>query len=186
MAKMKKVVSAFKTVFSKPFYTVLAAVITAIVFSFSVWLPNFKLIVTVWKSGLPSLIEKIVFPFTLYAAIGTNFSIVSATYTILIAIFFGINIAMLVYYIKVRRVSLANSGTASGIGGLVSGIFGVGCASCGTFILTSVLALFGAGGLVTILPFGGEEFGILGLALILFSVYIMAKKIEEPLTCSST
>ena len=72
-----------------------------------------------------------------------------------------------------------------GIGGLVSGIFGIGCASCGTFILTSVLALVGAGGIVSFLPLGGEEFGILGVVLIGYATYWTAKKIEEPLVCKT-
>ena len=71
----------------------------------------------------------------------------------------------------------------AGIGGLVSGVFGIGCAACGTFIFTSVLALFGVGGILAYLPFGGEEFGFLGVALLVYSVYSLTKKITDPLVC---
>ena len=78
--------------------------------------------------------------------------------------------------------SLRGTGLSS-IGGLVSGIFGIGCAACGTFIFTSVLTLFGVGGILAYLPFGGEEFGFLGVGLLLYSLYTLTKKITDPLVC---
>tara|TARA_Y100000310_G_scaffold111677_1_gene110078 strand:- start:1888 stop:2124 length:237 start_codon:yes stop_codon:yes gene_type:complete len=71
----------------------------------------------------------------------------------------------------------------TGIGGFISGIFGIGCATCGSFIITPLLALIGAGGFLTLLPFGGEEFGFLGVGLLGFSVMSVAKKINQPSTC---
>jgi hypothetical protein len=94
---------------------------------------------------------------SLYGSLGTNFSFLSAAYTILIALLFGLQVTLLTYYIRSVRsrvTTLTNVG-ASGIGGLVSGFFGIGCAACGTFLLSSILALFGAGGALAWLPFGG-------------------------------
>lgn len=168
-------------VFSIPKYITLAIVIAVSVFSFAVWLPNWKLIFTVISSSSVSFIEAISVIFSLFLSIGTNFTIVSASYTIAIAILLGINIALLTYYISARKGTFRGKGSVLGMGGLISGIFGIGCAACGTFILTSVLVLVGAGGIVTFLPFGGEEFGILGIALIGYAIYWTIKKIGEPL-----
>lgn len=174
---------ALKSVFSHLRYLALALAISFIVFTFSVWLPNFKVIGSVWSSEVATFIDKISFLGTLYGSIATNFTAVSATYTVLIAILFGMNISMLIYYIKVRKVSIKKAGGTSSIGGLVSGIFGIGCAACGTFLLTSFLGLVGAAGLISFLPFGGEEFGVLGVVLLGWSVYATAKKIQDPLLC---
>lgn len=181
--------SVLKTVFSKFRYLLIAVIVSLLVFSFAVWLPNFSLLSQVLHPDSAGTIsEKANFVFSLYGSIGTNFSIVSASYTIAIAILFGINIALLAYYIRRARGGARNVGSsgAAGIGGLVSGIFGIGCAACGTFIFTSVLALFGATGLLVFLPFGGEEFGFIGVGLLVYSVYLLTKKINDPLVCDIT
>ena len=41
----------------------------------------------------------------------------------------------------------------------------------------------GAGGLLTFLPFGGEEFGFLGIGLLLYSIWLLLKKLEAPDVC---
>lgn len=172
-------------VFSDPKYSLLAFTISVAVFSFAVWLPNLKLISTVITSPSVGFIEAVSVIFGLFLSIGTNFTAISASYTILIAILFGINIALLTYYISKRKGTFQGKGSAFGVGGLVSGVFGIGCAACGTFILTSLLALVGAGGVIAFLPLGGEEFGILGVALIGYATYWTAKKIEDPLVCDT-
>lgn len=181
--------SVLKTVFSKFKYLLIAVIVSLLVFSFSVWLPNFSLLSQVLHPDSAGTIsEKANFVFSLYGSIVTNFTAISASYTIAIAILFGINIALLAYYIRRARGGVRGVGStgAAGIGGLVSGIFGIGCAACGTFIFTSVLALFGATGLLVFLPFGGEEFGFLGVALLMYSIYLLAKKINDPLVCDIT
>jgi len=175
--------AALQKVFSNRSYIILAVAISIVVFAFAVWLPNFSLIITVMASSSVSFVEAINVIFSLFLSIGTNFTIVSASYTIAIAVLFGINIAMLKYYVTTRRGSFRGKGGALGIGGLISGVFGIGCAACGTFLLTSALAIFGAAGAVAFLPFGGEEFGILGVVLIGYATYWTAKKIEEPIVC---
>lgn len=174
----------FKKVFSRIRYVVLAAVLAGLVFTFAAWLPNLKLIREVTFNSNASTVEKINFLYSLLGSIQTNFSAVSASYTIAIAALFGINVALLVYYFRTRRVAQSLSGATLSAGGLISGVFGIGCAACGTFLLTSLLALFGAGGLLTLLPFGGEEFGFLGVGLLAYSVYLTSNKIMEPLVCT--
>ena len=169
--------------FKRPGYTLLALAIAIVVFTFAVWLPNFKFIADILSSEVANLNDKASIIFGLYGSIGTNFTVVSAIYTILIALLFGMNVSLLTYYIRSQKKVLKGKDTASGLGGLVAGVFGVGCASCGTFILTSVLGLLGVGGVIAYLPLGGEEFGILGVMLLLYSVYALGKRIEAPLVC---
>jgi len=121
----------------------------------------------------------------LFGSIQTNFSPTSATYTIAIAVLFGINIALLAYYIRSRQSSVISSGATLSISGLVSGVFGIGCAACGTFILTSFLSAFGAVGVLSFLPFSGEEFGFLGVGLLVYSIYVISRKINSPLLICS-
>jgi hypothetical protein len=176
-------IKTLMSIVTKPRYAFLVLIVSGTVFTIAVWLQNLRLIsVVAQKATVPELLSLL---WSLYGAIESNFTLVSATYTTAIAVLFGINIALLVYYIKRARggVSGMKSSGVAGVGGLVSGIFGIGCAACGTFILTPVLALFGAAGFLTWLPFGGEEFGFLGVGLLLYSIYVVAKKINDPLVC---
>jgi hypothetical protein len=166
-------------------YAIAAIVVSVVVFTFAVWLPNTKLIIDVLVSETAPLSGKLNFLFSLYGSIATNFTLVSATYTILIAILFGVNVALIAYYIKERKV-FGSSNAALSVGGLVSGVFGIGCAACGTFLLTSFLTLFGATGVISVLPFGGEEFGFIGVGLLAYSVFAITKKISEPIVCLVT
>lgn len=152
-------------------------------FTIAVWWQSFDLIVAVAQNA--SLGETLRFLVSQYGRIASNFTLVSATYTSLIALLFGVQSMLLVYYIaRARRASGAVGGASvASIGGVISGVLGIGCAACGTFVLTSVLALVGAGGLVALLPFSGQEFGFLGVGLLLYANYVLLQKLREPFVC---
>src|SRR3989344_2449701 len=131
---------AFSRVFKKPAYVALAAVVGFLVFAFAVWLPNFRLIIVIMNHPEASFADKVNLPLSLLGSIATNFTLLSAFYTIAIATLFGINISMLVYLLTHRLRHIQSAGIATGFLGLASGIIGVGCAACGSLILTSLLA----------------------------------------------
>jgi len=170
-------------VFRHPTYIALSVGIAVLVFSFAVLLPNFPLLSQILPSQSIELGDKISLIFSLFESIQTNFTTVSATYTILIAILFGMNVSLFVYFIRKQKAIIKSADSVAGVGGLVSGIFGIGCAACGTFILTWVLGLFGIVGIISFLPLGGEEFGILGVILLIYAVVVTAKKISKPQMC---
>lgn len=176
-------IKVLKEIFSRPLYVLLATSTAAIVFMAAVWLPNLRLLWEVWSLSQITLFQKVSFAFNLAGSIQTNFTVISASYTILISLLFGINIACFVYYFKQRGLSWRGTETSLGLGGLVIGAFGIGCAACGTFILTSLLSLFGATAFLTLLPFGGQEFGFLGVGLLALSTYLILKQLKEPVVC---
>lgn len=177
------VIQALQKVYRKPSLVILTLFVSASVFVFAVWLPNFQLITNIVSSSSVPLSIKIGLPVVLLGSITTNFTLLSASYTIVIAILFGIYISMMTYFLKNRIKEVRQSGTATGFLGITSGIIGVGCAACGSFLLTSILSLVGAGGALALLPLGGSEFGILGALLLIFAVFRTAKQIENPLVC---
>jgi hypothetical protein len=172
-------------VFQRPAYAIFALVIGSSTFAFATWFPNLSLIVEVMGHPDATLAQKIELSVSLLGSITTNFSALSATYTILISILFGINLAMLAYFLRNRIALVRESGVATGALGVVSGLLGVGCAACGSLILTSVLSLVGVAGVLAFFPLKGAEFGILGVLLLFWSVFLVAKHIEDPLVCKS-
>ncbi|MFA6270360.1 MAG: hypothetical protein WC657_04085 [Candidatus Paceibacterota bacterium] len=127
--------------------------------------------------------QKFDLPISLLGSIVTNFTLLSASYTIAIAILFGINLSMLVYFLRRRVAEVKQGGIATGIFGITSGVVGIGCAACGSFLLTSILSLVGASWILSFLPLRGAEFGILGVILLSTSLYTTAKKIQNPVIC---
>jgi len=175
-----------KRVFTDPRYLVVALISALAVFIFATWLPNLGLVWQITFSASVPLADKVQFLAALVGSIQTNFTLFSAPSTIAIAVLFGTNVAMIAYYLNLRRQFIGEGGqmgAATSLGGLASGLFGVGCAACGPFVLGPVLSLVGAGGLIALLPFGGQEFGVLGIGMLGFSLFLTAKKIGEPLAC---
>jgi hypothetical protein len=177
------IIQALQKVFRKPQYTILALVVSATVFAFAVWLPNISLIVKVMGHPGISLTQKLDLPISLLGSIATNFTLLSASYTIAITILFGINLSMGIYFLRRRVDNVKEAGMATGLFGITSGVIGMGCAACGSLLLTSILSLFGATWILAFLPLSGGEFGILGVILLAISIYMMAKKIQNPAVC---
>lgn len=174
---------ALQNVFRKPQYAFLAFVASAIIFVFAVWFPNLPLIVKVMGHPGISFSQKFDLPISLLGSITTNFSVLSASYTIAISVLFGMNMAMITYFLRRRIIEVKRSGVSMGFFGIASGVVGMGCAACGSFLLTSILALIGASGILVFLPLAGGEFGILGVFLLTFSIYLTAKQIQNPAVC---
>ena len=173
---------AFTKVFQRPLYLAIGILIGSTSFVFIIWLPNIGLVTEIlFSSG--SLSERIALPVSLLGSISTNFTTLSASFVIAIAVLLGINVAMTTFFIRHRISSVRQSGAATGFIGTVSGMLGVGCAGCGSILLTTVLAWVGAGALIRLLPLQGEEFGIIGVILLAISIFLTAKQIDNPVVC---
>ena len=182
---LKNLRVAFEEVFANSSYITLASVLVAIAFLFAVWLPNIGLLAEVFGVASTPLETKLKLAWSLLGGIRTNFSLLSAGYTIAIAALFGINIAMVVYFLKRTKNNLARQDIAAEFGGIASGALGIGCAACGSFLLSTLLSSFGAASALAILPLRGGEFGILSVILLIFSLALISKKIAAPLICNT-
>lgn len=171
---------AVHEVFRDARYVTFASITSIAVFVLAVLLPNLRLIAELMLDPNIPIGMKLKIPINFLGAISTNFSLFSASYTVAIALFFGINLAMIVYYIQKRKMVLQQSGLAASFGGVASGALGIGCAACGSFILSAL----GAAGAVALLPLKGAEFGILSVGLLAASIVSISKRINAPNICS--
>lgn len=171
-------------VFREARYSVLAGFIAWLVLSASLLLPNLGAITQVFSASVVSLGDKLWFLLSLYGTLFSNFTLLAAANLVLIAVMFGVNIALLVYYIRRQQLATSNmTAHVTTVGGLVSGILGIGCAACGSIILTALLGTFGASGFILLLPFHGAEFGLVGVLFLVFSIRYLVKRIDDPLVC---
>lgn len=99
-----------------------------------------------------------------------------------VALLFGWNVGLLAHRLKdkIREERAAGAGLA----GMVIGLFGVGCAACGSVLLTTLFGAGAAAAVVGALPFKGAEFGVVGIAVILGSIHHVSKRIVDPDACA--
>jgi hypothetical protein len=94
-----------------------------------------------------------------------------------LAALFGLNAALVYYYMR-DQVNVNRAAGAS-VAGIVIGLLGIGCVACGSVVLTSLLGL----GFVAALPFHGQEFAWVGLAVTMAATFNIAAKIADPVAC---
>ncbi len=152
-------------------------------FLLAVWFPNLGLIVQVFTGSNAPLAAALGIALSLLGGIATNFSLLSAGYTIATAVLFGLTTAMIAYLVKQRRTAAAGHGIAVGSGAMASAVLGLGCAACGSLMLGLILPSLGAAGALAALPLQGEEFGILSVALLLISLLLISKSIAQAISC---
>lgn len=96
--------------------------------------------------------------------------------TIVTVVLFGLNVSLAIYlFRRTKRLTMKDqSGTV--IGGTV-GAFAAACPVCGAFLLS----LIGVTGGLAALPFNGLELKVGSLALIILSLWLIARRIKHPL-----
>ena len=95
------------------------------------------------------------------------------------SLLFGVNFAGIVYYVRLYRATALSVVSALGSGSILSAIISASCISCGSLITAFLASLFGASSLAIILPFGGTELGLISIALLLVSLFIMNRKLKQ-------
>ncbi len=97
---------------------------------------------------------------------------------VMISVLFGIYLSVFIYRFKLIRTIQKKKGTSIGfIGyfGLVAGVFGAGCPTCGSIIFT----LVGAPLALMYFPFKGLELRLLSIVILLVSIYILTRSLSK-------
>ncbi len=172
---------ALATVFRQWRYIVLTVTVAMLLFLLVAWIRNFWFLWYVFTTPAFSW--------------GTRFSLLSGTFamfrlnttlprlvlSVTLVVLAGINVSLLVFYLK-RRLTQAG-GVGTSLLGTVLGVLGIGCASCGSVILTLLIGFSATASFLGLLPLRGAEFGLAGVTLLLGSIYLTAKKINNPVLC---
>jgi hypothetical protein len=172
---------ALKHVFSKP-RSITGAILGAAVFMiFAMGLASSKLIVFIAGSQVFPVWEK--FTLSAKAMLGALAVTPPAELIIIVltSVLFGANIAMTAHYVR-DRVALRRSAGASFVA-TVFGVLGVGCAACGSVLLSSILGSAAAIGVLSFLPLHGLEFGIIGTVVMSAALWYTARKVSMPDAC---
>lgn len=170
-----------RVVFSRPTSFAIVFVLTIMFIAVALWLPNWEFLIFILSTGAISILEKFRILTSSFLALQTNFAPTDRIVIIALASLFGVNGALFAFYVR-RRLALERSLGVSVVGTII-GMIGIGCASCGSVFLASILGVGGAAGFLNILPFGGLEFGLVGAIFLLISIMLLAQKIRQPNVC---
>ena len=174
-----KILVPIKQVLSDWRYLAITLFAAVALFLFCIWLPNLSFVGSTITSSFFTLNQKLAILFGSLRAFETNFLPLGRVILITASLLFGLNISIFIFYMR-QRVKLQKE-AGLGLGGIALGILGVGCASCGSFVFTSLLGASASIALLGLLPLRGQEFGILGITILGASIVLTARKIQEPL-----
>ena len=102
----------------------------------------------------------------------------SITLTVIVAVLAGINIALVAYNIKTQRNKNIKNGTSAILGGALTA-FTPGCPAC----TTSLSAVLGIVGGLTIFPLQGLELKIVSIGALTFSIWWAMRNINNATCC---
>ncbi len=104
---------------------------------------------------------------------GVNYIYAAFLLILILSLLFGIYFSLVIFKLSFS-MSIGKQGIAGSIGSLV-GAFGVGCPTCGAFLF----ALIGAPLALMYLPFRGIELQIIGIFILVISIYFTGKSINS-------
>lgn len=178
---LSQVLISVKKVMADWRYSILTLVAALALFLFSIWLPNLSFVREITFSSFFTITQKISILLSSLGAFQTNLRPFGRVALVIASLLFGLNVSLFSFYLK-QRVKLEKE-AGVGLGGIILGILGVGCASCGSFILTLIFGASASIAFLGLLPLKGQEFAILGILLLGLSIVLITKKIQEPLVC---
>lgn len=165
----------------QPKYIVVTILVALMLVAFAAWLPNLHLITKAMTSSTMTLWQKTNLVTSLLGSLQTNFTPLSRNLTIVSATLTGIQLSLLIYYLR-RSIKIQQEMGIS-LAGVAANLLGVGCASCGSVVLTSLIGIGSATTILGILPFRGQEFGFVGIVILLIAISITLHKINQPFVC---
>lgn len=126
--------------------------------------------------------QKITLLFTYVFDLRSSFTLGTLTLITAGSILGGINLALAYIYFKTHSKAVASSGLYSGAGFFFA-LLGVGCAACGTALLSTILGFLGLSFILGFLPYQGLEIGYLGLLILGLATMSLSKKVVGPKVC---
>lgn len=177
------VTSLVKLLYFKPAYLFLAAGVSIIFYEFIFWFLNLGLLQYLLTSPFLNVGDKLHMLIGSYTGIFTLPLSPLAFTLFAVSVFQGVAVAALVYSIRKERAmqrSFLKDFGGTGIAGIFS-VLGLGCAACGTSLVTPILTFFFATSSVAIAEEVGLYSAILALIVSVITVYLTGLKLATRL-----
>lgn len=178
-----KMITAFKNIFFKLNTIILLGVGSLFLFFILRVVPVYNILKNSFSIPTMTLSRKIdlFFQYTWSAFLDISFT--EQFLTIALAFATVMNIILLIKYAQRQQKILSGKSFFASVSGIVLGLFGVGCVSCGVLFLAPVISFIGLGAYLGGITQYALVLSYAGLALVLVSIWYLLKKLSEPLVC---
>ena len=127
--------------------------------------------------------RKIILLFEYIIVFFTDLMFVEQITTIILSLVLGVNVVLFIEYIKKQRKVFAGKSFAGSTLGVILGIFGAGCVSCGALVIAPLLTAIGLGSYIEFFSYNALLISWIGIVIILLSSYYLLSQIKKPLVC---
>jgi len=103
--------------------------------------------------------------------------------TISLSILTAMNVLLFTLFTKRQRSMLSGKGFFATLSGMVLGLFGVGCLSCGAFVLAPIITFLGLGTYMKFFVEYASIISYIGIIFVLISNIYLLRKISKPMVC---
>lgn len=179
---MKHLVDSLRLIATRKDSRFVIIIVTILFFLLLLASQNGKEAVEMLSLSSLSIVKRITLFFSTFFDLTSTFTAGSVILAILGSFLGGINLSLAYTYMKIRGEAIIKSGIYSGIG-LVFAFLGIGCAACGTALLSVILGFFGFSTMLNVLPYQGQEIGYIGLIFLSIATYVLAQKVMAPRVC---
>ena len=179
---MKHLVTSFSIIVRRRDSRLVIIVSTIVFFTLLLLVENGKATYSIFNFDAIPFFKRVSLAFLTLFDIAGTFTGGSLILAVLGSLLGGINLSLAYTYMRVRGEVLVKSGLYSGVG-LVFAFLGVGCAACGTALLSVLLGFFGFSAMLQVLPYQGQEIGYIGIIFLSIATYFLAQKVAAPNVC---
>ncbi len=162
--KVKETINVIKQIYKNRKYFYITLIVAIVLF------------VVLYKLTLATIADNSLKIFIMMS--GYNYTYFTLLSFVVISVLFGVYLSVFVYRFKLIKIMKEKKGTSIGfIGylGLVAGVFGAGCPTCGSV----VFALVGAPLALMYLPLRGLELRLLSIVILIVSIYLLTRSLYK-------
>lgn len=179
---MRHLASGLALVFSRKDSRSLLLLSIVVFFFFVLFMQNGKAAGEILSFDVVPAMERFALASSTLFDLHSSFSTPAILLVFLGSVIGGLNLALVYTYLRTRGELVLKSGLYSGLG-LFFAFLGIGCAACGTALLSALLGFFGLSGVLALMPYGGMEVGYAGIVILFIATYVLSKKVTAPNVC---
>jgi hypothetical protein len=162
-----------RLVLATPVYAAVAVLGAGLSMTLFVLTQNLQAAEFALTAGFLSVGDRITLLSELYPFLGTIYGPTFSVALVALSVLVGADLALTAYHL--REHGLSGGESAGGLLGVVLATLGAGCAACGAALLTGLLSLVGAAGLVALLPLDGLEVALVAGVVLVLSMHWIAQ-----------
>lgn len=183
MVYTREMLTSFKQIFSRPknfFLTILTMILVFFVLRI---IPIYEILWNSFRIPGLSLSRKFEIFFEYTFLVFFKLHTLEQFLTLVLVFLTSINVILFVIYAKRQRRLFSGKSFLASISGIILGLFGIGCISCGVLILAPLISFIGLGSYVGGITQYALALSFAGVILVSLSNIYLLHQLEKPNVC---